>query len=130
MCLLRWAGPHVVIVTPAEIDDNNAEQVGGVLLRALDEGPAALIVDMTATTFCAVAGIHILNQARRRADITGSRLPIVVSAPVVLRVLEIAGLAGLAEIRPSVDAALAALPAAGDGNRVDHRPATRRTDLA
>jgi hypothetical protein len=48
----------------------------------------------------------------------------------VLEIAGLAGLAGLAEIRPSVDAALAALPAAGDGNRVDHRPATRRTDLA
>lgn len=99
---------------PAEIDVNNADQVSGALLQALDEHPAVLVADMTATAFCAVAGIHALTRACHQAG--GTELRVAARARIVRRVLELTRLNELAGIYPSLEAALAEPPAAGDAS--------------
>lgn len=111
---MRSAGPayrRSISTLPAEIDVNNADHVSGELLQALDERPAVLVVDMTATVYCAVAGIHALTRACHQAG--GTELRVVASARIVRRVLELTRLDELAGIYPSLEAALAELPATG-----------------
>jgi len=105
-----------VVTLPAEIDVVNGDEVREDLLTVLNRGPAALIVDMTGTTFCDSAGVNTLVRAYKRAEACGARMRLVVSAPTVRRVLAITGVDRLIGTCPSVAAALAAgnQPAPGE----------------
>jgi anti-anti-sigma factor len=118
LCPVRKAAHYTAITLPAEVDANNAGEVREELLRALNGGPAVLIVDMTGTSFFASAGIHALMRARARAGVAGIGLRAAVSAPVVRRVLKITGVDQLIDVYPSLDSALARLPVL-DGNDGD-----------
>ena len=64
--------PNFATITlPAEVGITNADQVRDELLRAIDDGPELLMVDMTGTAYCAAAGIHVLMDARGRAEDAG-----------------------------------------------------------
>jgi anti-sigma B factor antagonist len=104
-----WLGKAAVITLPAEIDIANAGQVREDLLSALNRGAATLVVDMGGTTFCDSAGVNALVRAFKRATANGTRMRLVVSAPVVQRVLSITGVDRLIDVYPTVSASLAAL---------------------
>jgi anti-sigma B factor antagonist len=101
-----WVGRAAVISLPAEIDMINADLIRDDLLSVLNRGPATLIVDMSATTFCNSAGVNALLRAHRRATASESHMWLVVPAPPVRRVLSITGVDYLMEIYPTVTAAL------------------------
>jgi anti-anti-sigma factor len=122
MCAVRRAGHQAVITLPAEIDMDNADQVRDELLRALNGGPAVLVVDMTGTVYCAAAGARALIRAGRRAAAAGAGLRVAVSAPIVRRVLELTGTGLLLDICPGLDAALAGLPGTRGMTVVRYRP--------
>jgi anti-sigma B factor antagonist len=105
-----WLGQMAVVSLPVEIDIANAGQVREDLLAVLNRGPAALIVDMTGTTFCDSAGVNAIVRAYKRAEACGAGMRLVVSAPTVQRVLAITGVDHLIGIWPS----LAAAPTAAD----------------
>jgi anti-sigma B factor antagonist len=102
--------PYSTITLPAEVGITNADQVRAELLRAIDDGPELLIVDMTGTSYCAVAGVHVLVWARRRAADAGIGLRVAVGAPIVRRVLQLTGADQLIDVYPGLDAALTGLP--------------------
>jgi anti-anti-sigma factor len=104
-----WLGQVAVATLPAEIDVANAGQIREDLLAVLNRGPAALIVDMTETTFCDSAGVNALIRAYKRAVACGASMRLAVSAPSVRRVLGITGVDRLIGDYPSVGAALAAV---------------------
>lgn len=107
-CSLRWAcGRHAVVALPAEIDANNADQIAGELARFLNERPAVLIVDMTATGFCASAGIHALIRTRHLAAAAGTGLRVAVSTPIVRRMLELTGMDEMLDVYPELNLAVA-----------------------
>jgi hypothetical protein len=65
---IRQAGPQdVVAVMPAEVDCTNAAEVREVLLRTLNGTARTLTIDMSATTFCDVAGVRAIERAYQRA---------------------------------------------------------------
>jgi anti-sigma B factor antagonist len=107
---VRWSGQTVVVRLPAEIDLTVADELRESLLAVLNQGALALIVDMTATTFCDSAGITALVRAVRRAAALGATLRLAVSAPTVLRVFTLVGIDRLIDIYPDVAAARASLP--------------------
>jgi anti-anti-sigma factor len=116
-----------MITLPAEIDSSNAEQVHEELLRALNGGPAVLVVDMTGTSFCASAGIHALTRARSRAAAAGIGLRAAVSTCIVRRILELTRVDHLIDVYPGLEDALAGLsmPDGSDGDR-RRQPTDRR----
>jgi anti-sigma B factor antagonist len=117
---VRWAAGRAIIALPAEIDANNADRVGGELLRVLDERPAVLVVDMTGTSYCASAGIHALFiAARQHAAAAGTRLRVAASTYAVRRLLELMGADQVMDVFPDVDAGLRGLPATSDGQGED-----------
>ena len=109
------SGTGVIAVMPAEIDDTNADRIREDLLRVLNSGVHsgvdALIIDMSATTFCAVAGVHTLQRAHQRARVTRTDLRLVATARAVLKVLTLGGIHRIIAIHPSLQTASTAATA-------------------
>jgi anti-sigma B factor antagonist len=105
-----WSGRTAVVAASGEVDLTNADGLRNVLLSALDAGARGLVVDMTATTFLDSAGVTALVRTSRRASATGTTLRLAVTAPSVLRVLDLVGLDRLIGVYPGVSEAVASLP--------------------
>lgn len=99
-----------MVATAREIDLTNAESLRDALLSALNSGALGLVVDMTATTFIDSAGVTALVRASRRAAASEASVRLAVTAPAVLRVLNLVGIDQLIEVHPSVTEAVASLP--------------------
>jgi anti-anti-sigma factor len=104
---VEWAEPLAIVHLPAEIDAGNAEQVRDTLLAVLNRGISNLVIDMTLTTFCAVAGASAIARAHQRALASGAQILVAAPEPIVRRVLAIAGIDRLVPVFPTVAAALA-----------------------
>ena len=104
-----WSGRTAVITASGEIDLTNAEAFRDALLSALNAGALGLVVDMTGATFVDSAGVTALVRASRRASATESTVRIAVTAPAVLRVLNLVGIDQLISVYPSVTEAVASL---------------------
>jgi anti-sigma B factor antagonist len=112
---VEWADRQAVVTLPEHIGVSNAGQVREELLSVINRGATTLIADMTATVSCDHAGADALIRARQRATASGTELRLVVTAPIVARVLGLVGLDRTVSVYPSLDAAVAArLPAAAD----------------
>ena len=74
----------------------------------INRGAAVVIADMTGTVSCDHSTMDAVARAYQRAAISGAQLRLVVTAPVVRRVLSIEGLDRLISIYPSLEAADAA----------------------
>ena len=105
-----WSGRTAVVAASGEIDLTNADGLRDALLSVIDAGARGLVVDMTATTFLDSAGITALARASRRASATDTPLRLAVTAPSVLRVLDLVGLDRLIGVHQSVSEAVASLP--------------------
>ena len=103
---IRQAGPQdVVAVMPAEVDCTNAAAVREVLLRTLNGTARTLTIDMSATTFCDVAGVRTIERAYQRARACGTRLSLLAPTPGVLRILTLTDIHRIISITPPVPAA-------------------------
>jgi anti-sigma B factor antagonist len=105
---VQWAGRQAVVTLPEHIDVTNVAQLREQLLSLINRGAAVLIADMTATESCDHAAMDAIARAYQRAAVSGTQLRLVVTAPVVRRVLGIEGLDRLVSIYPTVEAATAA----------------------
>lgn len=104
-----WSDRIAVVAGAREIDLTNAESFRDALLSALNDGALGLIVDLTATVFIDSAGITALVRASRRAAASETAVRLAVTAPAVLRVLDLVGVDQLIEVYPDVTAAAASL---------------------
>ncbi len=100
-----WA----VVTLPEHIGSANADHVRERLLGVIDHGAAVLVADLTATVSCDFSGAEALLQAYQRGVAAGTELRLVVTAEAVRRALRLIGLAHLALMFPTPDAALADL---------------------
>lgn len=105
---VEWAGRRATIEFPAHIDVTNVGQLRDRLLSVINRGAAVLIADMTDTLSCDHAAVEAIARACQRAAVSGAQLRLVVTTPVIRRVLAIEGLDRLVSIYPSVEAAVAA----------------------
>lgn len=104
---VQWLDQVAVATVPVEIDISNADKVRDDLLLVVKQGPAAMIVDMSRTTFCDSAGVNALVRVYQQALAAGAPLRLVLAAPAVQRVLSITGVDRLIGTFPTVSAALA-----------------------
>ncbi len=104
---VQWAGPLAVVALPEHIDASNSGEIREELLAVINRGAAVLVADMSGTLSCDHGGADALVRAHHRAAVSGCQLRLVVSAPIVRRVLDANGLDRLVSIYPSVEAALA-----------------------
>ena len=105
---VQWSGQRAIVGLPEHIDVTNVTQLREQLLSLINRGAAVLIADMTATASCDHAAMDAIARAYQRAAVSGTQLRLVVTAPVVRRVLGIEGLDRLVSIYPTVEAAMAA----------------------
>ena len=105
---VRWMGRQAVVALPEHIDVSNASQIREELLWVINRGAVALIADMTGTLSCDHSGADAVMRAYQRALASGTQLRLVVTAPIVRRVLGISGLDRLIPVYPSLEAATAA----------------------
>jgi anti-sigma B factor antagonist len=105
---VRWMGRQAVVALPEHIDVSNASQIREELLWVINRGAAALIADMTGTLSCDHSGVDAVMRAYQRALASGTQLRLVITAPIVRRVLEVSGLDRLIPVYPSLEAATAA----------------------
>jgi anti-sigma B factor antagonist len=107
----RAKGGPPLVAMPAEIDVNNAGQVGTELdCWLFQPGSDLIIADLTTTTFCDSCGVRALFQAHSRAAAEGIELRLAAS-PAVQRIFSLTGLDQVVSIYPSLAAALAATAA-------------------
>jgi anti-sigma B factor antagonist len=106
LCPVDRVVPYATITLPAEVGIDNADQVREKLFRAIEGAPELLIVDMTGTSYCAAAGIHLLLDARGRAGDAGIGLRVAAGAPTVRRTLQLTGADRLIDVYPSLESAL------------------------
>jgi anti-anti-sigma factor len=104
---VRWMGRQAVVALPEHIDVSNSGQIREELLWAINRGADVLIVDMTATLSCDQSGVAAVMRAYLSALASGTQLRLVVTTPIVLRVLGVKWLDRLISVYPSVDAATA-----------------------
>src|SRR5271166_2779636 len=104
---VEWTGRQAVIAFPGHVDVSNVGPLRDRLLSVINRGPAVLIADMTDTISCDHLAVEAVARARQRAAINGTQVRLVVTAPLVRRVLSIEGLDRLVSIYPSLEAATA-----------------------
>ncbi len=109
-CPVRWLdhGREAIAALPEHVDLSTASPIREQLLALINRGAKMLIADMTATISCDHAGADILARVHQRAAASGTELRLVVTAPVVRRVLSIRHIDRLISIYPVLEAALAA----------------------
>ncbi|HTX27877.1 MAG TPA: PAS domain S-box protein [Streptosporangiaceae bacterium] len=104
---VTWAGRQAIVAFPGQVDVSNAGQLRDRLLSVINRGASILIADMTGTVSLDHAGVDAIARACQRAAASGTQLRLVVTAPVVRRVLTIEGLDRLVSIYPMLEAAVA-----------------------
>ena len=105
---VEWMGRLAIVAFPGHVDISNVAQLRDRLLSVINRGAAVLIADMTGTQSCDHMAVEAVARACQRAAINGTQVRLVVTAPVVRRVLGIEGLDRLVSIYPSREAAMAA----------------------
>jgi anti-sigma B factor antagonist len=101
-----------VLALSGEIDAASAERTRLRTLAAIDDRPAALVLDLTEVEFCGSNGIAIVLETAQRAEMRGIPFVVVADQHRVLRPLEVTGVAARLTIRPTVAAARAELRSA------------------
>jgi anti-sigma B factor antagonist len=105
---------ETIVALPEEIDLLNANRIAEQLTLAVRRNPA-VIIDMTATTFCDCAGARAIVHAHKRATGSGAELRLVVIAEPVRRIFGLLGIDRLLDTYPSVEAARATCPMTRSG---------------
>jgi anti-sigma B factor antagonist len=95
----------VVIRVAGEIDMLTAPALDDAVRQSLREQPAKLIIDLSAAKFFSSAGISVLVAAHRNSG-DDVALRIVARERVILRPLELTGLADDLAIHPTLESAL------------------------
>jgi anti-anti-sigma factor len=107
---VQWMGQRAIVTFPGQVDVSNADQLRDRLLSVINRGAAVVVADMTGTLSCDHAAMDAIARAYQRATVSGTQLRLVVTAPVIRRVLGIEGLDRLVSIYPSLEAAAATGP--------------------
>jgi anti-anti-sigma factor len=109
-----WKDREAIVTFPDYVDVSNVGRHREQLLSVINRGATVLIVDMTDTASCDHSAVDALARAYQRATVSGTQLRLVVTAPVVRRVISIEGLDRLVSVYPSLEAAIAAgIPGTG-----------------
>lgn len=102
-------GAAVVVHVAGELDCATAEELAGLLDRAVGEAapPAPVVVDLTRLDFLGAIGIGLLLDHQDRCLRRGSMLTVVANTPAVLRPLQVLELTDVLRVRSSTVDALA-----------------------
>ncbi|PRC41923.1 anti-anti-sigma factor [Mycobacterium sp. ITM-2017-0098] len=97
-------GGVVVVSVHDVVDAATAPELSSAINEVIDGAPAGLVLDLTAVTFLASAGMTVLMKARERAGDLG--FAVVANTPATFRPLTLLGLDSELTICATVDEAL------------------------
>lgn len=100
-------GRVAVLALTGELDLGTAEDVWPGLARLLATATETVVLDGTALEFLDSSGLRVLLRGAKLAESEGKAFRVVAPHPVVQRVLELAGVRGALDVRPSLAEALA-----------------------
>ncbi|MEC3918442.1 STAS domain-containing protein [Nocardia sp. CDC160] len=96
-----------VLTVAGDVDLATAPALENAIDAALSPKPDALIIDLTAVSFLASAGMAVLVGAHKRAGAT--RIAVVADGPATSRQLKVTSLDQVFALHPTLDEALASL---------------------
>ncbi|WP_040808207.1 MULTISPECIES: STAS domain-containing protein [Nocardia] len=96
-----------VLTVAGDVDLATAPALENAVDAALAGTPAALVIDLTAVSFLASAGMAVLVGAHKRAGDT--RIAVVADGPATSRQLKVTSLDQVFALHPTLDEALASL---------------------
>ena len=102
----RLAGGTPVVSVTGEVDLATAPALERSLRDAVEDRAGGLIVDLTSCTFLDAGGLTALNEARASLAHSNRALALVLSKPIVLKMLQITGVEKQFAIYPSLGAAV------------------------
>jgi anti-anti-sigma factor len=88
---VQYLDGFTIAVLPTEIDIANAAAVSDTLLALLDQGASGLVVDMTGTRFCDVAGVRAIVRAHCHARSVGGWVRVVAPDHRVRKIFAVTG---------------------------------------
>jgi anti-sigma B factor antagonist len=97
----------VVLEVAGDVDLKTAPDLERELFRATETGAALVLVDLTGCTFIDSSALNALVHGKGAADAAETRLAIVCPSENLMRVLTIAGLDRVLEVRASRETVLA-----------------------
>jgi anti-anti-sigma factor len=97
-----------VLLLDGVVDLATSPPLEELLTELIDEGPDALIMDLTAVSFLASVGLRILAETHERVGGTG-KFAVVASGPVTARPIQLTKLDEFLALYPTVDDAVAGL---------------------
>jgi anti-anti-sigma factor len=108
----KMIGGVPVLTAPVEIDITTSADLRSVLSGWHSRGHATVVVDLTGTVFCDLAGLRELALAHRRAEADGGGLRLVIPADGVFpRIFTLTSMDGVIPHFTTVRQALAQVPA-------------------
>jgi len=109
---VRWVRRHAVVTVPAELDATNSTELSELLASVAGRSPEVVTADMTGTTFCDSAGLHVLARAWELAADSGCELRVALGDSPAARVIQLVGLDQVIpiyqDVRQSLDTPVAA----------------------
>ncbi|WP_146900573.1 STAS domain-containing protein [Cellulomonas aerilata] len=99
-------GDHVVVHVAGDIDVHTVGLLRDHLGPPVEAG-RDLVVDLSRVTFLDSTGLGVLVTARKKADVRGGRMQLVVAGERVMKVFRITALTRLFTIHPTLETALA-----------------------
>jgi anti-sigma B factor antagonist len=106
------SGPASAVITVRaedELDVYNAASFRHELVKAGEERPRILIVDLTQTVFMDNTALGVILSAHLRAEQAGYHLGVVCDREPILRMFRLTGLSKVLRIKPAADALIAGL---------------------
>lgn len=108
-CVLteRWVDRVAVVLVSGVVDMLTSSQLEAAIDSALEQRPAAVVVDFTDVDFLASAGMGVLVAAHDKAG-SEVKFSVVADGPATSRPLKLVGIAEIVDLYPTLDGALAA----------------------
>jgi anti-anti-sigma factor len=101
-------GDVALLAVHGEVDVATVGALEAAISDALTDGPAALVIDLTAVEFLASAGLQVLVATRERLGENVS-YAVVADGPATSRPIQLTGLDQILALHPTVDEALSEL---------------------
>lgn len=99
----------VILSASGEVDMVTAPRLEDAARRAIEDGPAALVLDLGGVTFLSSAGLSVLVRTHKLASESsgGTKFRIVATSPATLRPMQLMGLDNDLAIYATRDEAIA-----------------------
>jgi anti-anti-sigma factor len=86
------------VTLEGDLDHQTADRLRRVVLTALSDGAASLVLDCEQLAFIDSSGLGVLIEAHKAADAQGGSVTIRHASPQMLRLLDVTGLNGMLTI--------------------------------